>query len=119
SGMAMHLGKTLIMALLFLGHTPMYVSAQLNHRDTVVFLRAKHPEDPSKKREHLEFHTKDTTFTWLKGIPSRFGGDKIVSGRFSIRGETVLLYASDHSVHRRFRISSRFIGGVPDQLMYE
>jgi hypothetical protein len=105
--------------LLFLWFIPLRTTGQVLHRDTVIFLRAQHPDDPSKKRELLEFHTTDTTYTWLKGIPSRSWSDKVISGHYIVSDGCVELYAADNSVHRRFRIRSHFIGAVPDQLMYE
>jgi len=117
--MATLFGKITIMMLLYLWLCPTPGSAQVCHRDTVVFLCAQHPDDLSKKRERIEFHSTDTTFTWLKGIPSRSGGDKVISGHFIVHGVRVVLYATDTSVRRRYRLKSRTIGGMPDQLLYQ
>lgn len=116
--MATLFGNITVMMLLCLWLCPTPGSAQVCHRDTVVFLRAQHPNDPSKKRERIEFQRTDTTFTWLKCIPSRCRGEKVVSGHFVVRGLRVVLYATDTSVHRRYRLKSRTMGGMPDRLLY-
>lgn len=82
--------------------------AQIGHSDTTNTFSKDHFVRSTRRSIRLEFHGKDSTYSWFNVYHRSGWSARTHTGQFKFRGDRLVLFTDNGATFKRFRYSRRY-----------